>query len=105
MTDERKHRETGERLRRLSEIRSELTVERRALRDMRDALTAAGAKADTLGTRFEEAPETWPTPDAFYAATRRLRDLKREADDLIRELHGLGIDADLFRLNGDEGEG
>ena len=42
-----------------------------------------------------------PSPAEFLAVEKKIRDLENEAGTVIRELQAFGVDAGLFKLNGD----
>ena len=45
--------------------------------------------------------EPWPSKDELDALGADIKRLKQEADNILQELSNFGVDAGLFKLNGD----
>ena len=114
MTDADKQFEIAERITRLNEIRSELAVSKSKWRNGCKELMEAGiyyAERSGQGqSQFSaqrrmmqvKEPEAWPDPDELKSYSEQMRSLKEGADFIIKELKDIGgIDADLFKINGD----
>lgn len=110
MTDSEMRDEIAGRIARLSEIRADLVVARSGLQEgMRRLVSAAHATGGTSSSEPQWRPEAmrnqnikpWPTKDELDECSARIDRLKGEADVVLRELAGLGVDSELFKLNGD----
>ena len=99
MTETQKQSEIALRITRLNDIRSDLTVAKSKWRKQCGALKEAGLHADHIGPE-SSFNNSWPTPEAFYKTVSEIKSIRKEADTLISELRDLGIDADLFKING-----
>ena len=106
MTDHEKQGEIAARIARLSEIRAELVIARsrldEGLRRLAQGAHEAGASSGEL--HWRRRPDSarlirpWPSKDELDALSARIEQLSREAEGVLRELGGLGVDAGLFKL-------
>ena len=114
MTDTDKQSEIARRITRLNEIRSELTVAksrwRNGCKDLIDAAIYYGEISGQGPSQFDtprrmrnrNEPEAWPGPDELKGYSEKMSSLKDDANLIIKELKDIGgIDADLFKINGD----
>lgn len=83
-------------LSRLTEIRKELALVKAQRRTQCKQLEDAGMRAGADPDPNRE----WPSPQDVQRAWRAIKTLQEEADTLIHELKELGIEPELFRLNG-----
>lgn len=88
----------GKRVSKLSKIRKQLVILKSDRERMLEQLEIAAK-------RLREKPTppliTWPSSEEYRLVQSKIRKLQKEADVIIKELRELGIDADLFKLNGD----
>ncbi len=106
MTESEKQDEIGARIARLNEIRAELTVVRSKHQEGLGRLNAAGSRitqaADGKHAVLPGPPlGHWPSQDQLGEWNATMSRLKAEAGNIIQELTNLGLDPELFRLNGD----
>ncbi len=87
----------GKRVFRLSQLRKELTLARSEFENGAAQLRTA---LDRMKVAQTTANVTWPTHKEHHELEAKINALQQEADKLIQELSNLGVDADLFKLNG-----
>lgn len=95
----KKEKAIGTRVFQLSQLREKLVLARsdrdRALAELR-----------TAAERLEVAPHPdgvdWPSPNRLRELRAQIREDRKDADRIIRELSALGVDAGLFKLNGED---
>ena len=107
MTKDEQGKEIADRIARLSSIRGELVVNRASMKKSIDLLAAVGQLMQTSQNRvwpqpdYVEPIDPWPSKESLDSLANVISALKKEADALIGELKGLGLDPDLFAINGD----
>ncbi len=106
MTETERHHEIGARIDRLKEIRAELTVARSRHQEGLGRLSAVGGRITRAADGKYALPPLppfapWPSQDQFVEWDATISRLKAEAGILIQELTSLGLDPELFKLNGD----
>lgn len=108
MTGAEKQSEIAQRITRLSEIRSELAIAKskwdNACKEMAEAGRYYGkiVAHRQIDPRTDKEPEAWPDPNELKAHSELISSLKADANSIIKELKDIdGIDADLFKINGD----
>ena len=95
MSEEEKAREIGNRVIRLSALRGELAVARSNHRNVASQLEQAAASA-----KLGDTGAVWPSSSEFKELAFQVKELEKEAGQLISELQALGADAALFHING-----
>ncbi len=106
MTDTKKQSEITDRLKRLSEIREELTVAKsKRSKDLRKIALAGRffsrhLPQESRGVRDPGEPVSWPSSDEVNVLQKEIDEFKHEADEILSELKALGIDSELFKING-----
>ncbi len=105
MTDSDKESEIVVRITRLNDIRAELAIVRSAFNKNCYSLANAGRYYDAIvrdkNASRSDKPDPWPSHDEVISIEGTIDTLKSEAETLISELRDLGIDGDLFKINGD----
>ena len=105
MSEDEKKSEIADRIARLSEIRSDLSVARSRLSAAYSHIVQAGVYYARLtkapSPKHPSKPDEWPSLGEIESADDQVKTLKGEAAKLIRELKELGIDENLFKINGE----
>ena len=76
---------------------------------LKDGLNKLVAGAQATGVRTSHAPtwtvqssvQPWPMKDDLDEYSATIKRLRGEADTILQELAGLGVDSALFTLNGE----
>ena len=109
MTDSEKQREVADRVAKLNDLRSELTVANAKLRNGLLALSEACRHVEVSpaprGVRWKQPLssqlEPWPTKAEVEELRSTIERLRGDAGNILKELSRLGLDPALFKLNGD----
>ncbi len=101
MTESEEQDEIGARIARLNEIRAELTVVRSKYQESLGRLGAAGSRITQGAPPLARLAEPLPGLHQLGEWNATMSRLKAEAGNIIQELTNLGLDPELFKLNGD----
>ena len=57
-------------------------------------------RAHEVGRSIDDKRQSWPTPEELYTAREKVRELEGRAAALLIELRDLGVNEELFKING-----
>ncbi len=107
MTATEKQNEIAVHITRLSDLRAEIAAARRKLQNGLNRLLSAAQAINhdsvTRGPSWADQhrnPEPWPSKAEVEEMDKELAGLKSEADHIIQDLTDLGVDSNLFKING-----
>ena len=108
MNDSQKKGEIADRIKRLSELREELAVTRSTLNKSLGEVAMAGRyySEHLPPSKVPEynavpvQPVTWPSSEDIASNEKIIAGFRREADTILAELKDLGVDSNLFKING-----
>ena len=100
--------EVADRIEKLSQLRAELAVARSELNKDLQKVSLAGYYYRNEVPSFSrpprsfptDKPENWPSSEDIASQENTVATFKSEADTILGELKDLGVDIDLFRING-----
>ena len=107
MTATEKQNEIAVRITRLSDLRAEIAAARSKLQDglyrLESAAQAINRDSVAKGPSWEgkhRNPEPWPSKAEVEEMNKAMVALKSEASHIIQDLTDLGVDSNLFKING-----
>ena len=106
MTNAQKDAEIAKRIKQLNDLRGELVVLRsERSTGIKQVCNAAGFYSNhqdnTCLPYYRSYGGPWPSSKAIDSCEQSIRQLKTQAKAILEELKGLGVDEELFKLNGD----